>query len=308
MARVEYHYLMDSDMPVPIAVEDEHISDRADAFAYMAHAHLAKRRRPTHLYINRQKIPLEEIRGAWTGAERNVEYERRRLRQYLINAIRSVPDNCEISVRFENTGKMVFMMRFPIMAHIHNTTESVLDCRLCQPSDWTDIYGITRETMRECEIDEYTITSWAWNAYGTSHRARSMRISNGTRRVYDEARLLEGMGRWDYRQRTNQNPLSPAEQNARELLLEHLSPEQKKMWEETGCFRVISQFGSSYTIARQSSYNVWKPDQNGCITELFCLQHKDKSVPMDDQFLSQKLLLENNEAYFLKMANRYSTR
>lgn len=84
---------------------------------------------------------------------------------------------------------------------------------------------------------------------------------------------------------------------ARELLLSQLNEEQKQDYVTNQRFSVKAKDGQVYVISRAQSFNVRGPDGTR-----YCGQLED--VPLEDQMLAQKLLLEHNPDKFFKNANR----
>lgn len=94
---------------------------------------------------------------------------------------------------------------------------------------------------------------------------------------------------------------------AQELLLQHLSPEQRDTFTRNGWF--IVEGGKSkirYRINGRSyagNIEVLHGD-NRVIHRLCC--HADSHIPLGDQLLSQKIMLELAENDFLRIANRHA--
>jgi hypothetical protein len=94
-----------------------------------------------------------------------------------------------------------------------------------------------------------------------------------------------------------------AEKKAEKLLLESLNKEQKKHWKERQEFVVLSQSGRKFRIVAGRTKNVHEIDEHGNRLTDFCIVAND--VPVPDQLLAQKLLLEHAEAEFLRLANSW---
>lgn len=88
-----------------------------------------------------------------------------------------------------------------------------------------------------------------------------------------------------------------ARERAEQLLVSCLSPSQRQQYEENSTFTVTGQSGEHYTIHSFSAYNVTSP------TWSFCAGPQD--VPICDQMLAQKLMLETEEVQFLRIANKH---
>lgn len=98
-----------------------------------------------------------------------------------------------------------------------------------------------------------------------------------------------------------------AKKRAEKLLTEHLSPPQREQLAAKGHFEldVISRNGERrrYQIRRGWSGNVKQVcPSSGRILRSLCI-HPRETVPVADNMLAQKLLLEANEEEFLRVAN-----
>jgi hypothetical protein len=95
-----------------------------------------------------------------------------------------------------------------------------------------------------------------------------------------------------------------AQLRARELLREHLDEEQRAEYDRRRSFVVETVRGRRYRIKSTSSYNV-HGEADGID---YCVQLRSdataRGVPLEDQMLAQKLLLELDEPRFLRIANR----
>jgi hypothetical protein len=87
------------------------------------------------------------------------------------------------------------------------------------------------------------------------------------------------------------------------LLIENLSREQFLEWQARRAFSVRSQTGRKYIILCRSTGNVLQVDEHNRILQTFCIVPAS-SVPIYDQLLMQKLMLECDEYRFLMTANR----
>jgi hypothetical protein len=94
-----------------------------------------------------------------------------------------------------------------------------------------------------------------------------------------------------------------ADRKAEALLLEHLDEAQRAEWTEKDSFTVYTAGGDRrWVIRRGLAGNVYLMEprmQRFCIHEY----HPDGRVPLADNVLAQKLLLEADEQRFLEIAN-----
>lgn len=94
-----------------------------------------------------------------------------------------------------------------------------------------------------------------------------------------------------------------AEKRAAVLLESVLSPQECKRLADSGYFVVRGRSGCRYRIRRGRAGNIDVVDKEGFITARLCA-HPVLCVPDSDTMLAQKLMLEHDEAAFLKVANR----
>lgn len=98
----------------------------------------------------------------------------------------------------------------------------------------------------------------------------------------------------------------PAARRARELLLSYLSDDQRRTFEEHGWFVVLGgRSGRRYRISGASyAGNVaLLHHDNDNVEARFC-GHCDPSIPLGDQLLAQKVMLEVDEPAYIALANR----
>jgi hypothetical protein len=94
-----------------------------------------------------------------------------------------------------------------------------------------------------------------------------------------------------------------AQQNARALLLSCLTPTQQEELATKWYFAVTTKSGNTYRIQDRQIYNVTRLDKQGRPLENLCVGLAE-DVPLEDNMLAQKLLLETDEDRFLEIANR----
>lgn len=119
-----------------------------------------------------------------------------------------------------------------------------------------------------------------------------------------EAAQRERLRTYEEEQRRRHEVREAANKRAEELMLAHLTPAQREQIKTHGWF--IVEGGRSklnYTI-RPHAYagNIEVLDANGRRSRLCC--HVDHTIPVFDNALAQKLMLEHDEDAFLRIANR----
>lgn len=94
---------------------------------------------------------------------------------------------------------------------------------------------------------------------------------------------------------------------AEKLLKSLLSSDQRRQYEADRTFEVITtksgRNARRYKVTHGWAGNVFLLDENGREVERLCI-HPDAQVPVADNLVAQKLLLESDEAEFRRIANR----
>jgi hypothetical protein len=91
-----------------------------------------------------------------------------------------------------------------------------------------------------------------------------------------------------------------AEYEAERLLMSNLSPEQRMDFMQHRHFDVISQSGKRFRIHQGRSQNIYGLDQRvrGEVVSVHCIV-AERDIPICDQLLMQKLMLEYDEQRFM---------
>ena len=96
---------------------------------------------------------------------------------------------------------------------------------------------------------------------------------------------------------------TPAEIKAEKLLVKNLSAEQKKDWLADRTFMVTGNTtGIQYKLTKSRTYGIETYLYGRKIGKL-CVVAKDPKIPIYDQLLAQKLLIETDEKAFVALAN-----
>lgn len=115
-------------------------------------------------------------------------------------------------------------------------------------------------------------------------------------------KLLEKQRRRQEREQRHQARLQRlANKRARWLLLCNLNKVQRSEYRKENHFHVITPGGHTYRVDYGKTGNV-KLIEEGHIRESLCI-HPVEYVPYEDVMLGQKLLLDNNEEQFRRIAN-----
>lgn len=148
-----------------------------------------------------------------------------------------------------------------------------------------------------------------WQAWNQRWPARTHRGTAATTRVYAPPQLSAEQQRQIAAQRAERDATyqrlqaeeAEAKNKAEKLLVEHLTPPQRESLRTHGYFDV-QVAGKTYRIRRGQHGNVRLLD--GAREKYsYCIQ-PEGYCPDADAMLAQKFLLENDEAAFLRIANR----
>ena len=91
----------------------------------------------------------------------------------------------------------------------------------------------------------------------------------------------------------------PVNEKAEELLLTSLTDQQRMEYLDTQEFRVRGNAtGTTYILQRKHQINIISLDKYGNKLEKFCIV-PDENVPVEDHMLAQKLIIENDERWFI---------
>ena len=154
-----------------------------------------------------------------------------------------------------------------------------------------------------------TINIWnAWTGQAISNakaaaanmrRQRVAPVETTEQRMAREAADVKRRAEAAERERVEAQKRLKAKTRAKKLLMDHITKEQRESLEKHGFFEVLVG-GKTYRI-RQGTHGNVRLIENGKETKSFCIQPND--IPDEDAMLAQKLLLETDEAAFLRIAN-----
>ena len=175
------------------------------------------------------------------------------------------------------------------------------------PSPWFSLVGQTRIarpaiiTHQEQARRDEALYRRALAECNEQEAARILRLIY--QRERDVAAQHFALMEQQQRQLEQQQQRDVAQTRARELLLEHLTPDQRDTFIKKGWF--IVQGGRTKTAYRiRGDTLIANVDVIGGRHRL-CAHARSGSVPMGDQLLAQKIMLELAEDDFLRIANRH---
>lgn len=163
-------------------------------------------------------------------------------------------------------------------------------------SPWQYWTGASTATTATTIVNTNENGTWyAWT--GSSVAAQSVLTPEMRAAAQEQARI--------YREQEaeRQRKATEAKAKARQLLLGILSAKQRAEFEQHGWF-LIHSLHYRYRIREGRSANIDVIDKEGKISHRLCA-HPYDSVPDYDTMVAQKLMLENAEDEFVRIANRH---
>lgn len=129
--------------------------------------------------------------------------------------------------------------------------------------------------------------------------------------IRERTTILEEKYNREYEERRRQRQEAEAkrkvaDERAKQILLEHLTPEQRDTVEKNGWFTIEGgRTGKIYRIKSKVgvSGNIEELDPAGKVIASYCC-HLSHDHPQPDHHLAQKLMLEWDEDEFLRLANK----
>lgn len=159
-------------------------------------------------------------------------------------------------------------------------------------------------------INETVWVNWIQAGTTVSNLAvRSVLPRHGSSVISEEevarraAETIARRAQWDIEAKAERALREVAEEKARKLLVENLSLRQRLEFEKHGHF-VVEGKQHRFRIRKGGVGNVDVVDREGKIVHRLCA-HARIHVPDHDNMLIQKLLLEDDEDAFVKIANRH---
>lgn len=167
------------------------------------------------------------------------------------------------------------------------------------PVPYTEIFNYRNDLYRWLmEIARLAISHIRSNRQ-QPYEAFSSRLFGAERARWSRDALEEFLSGIDLSDKENEK--------AKALLFSHCTAEQIAQYESAKSFIVIGgETGATYRINRKSQINVDVMDGDTVAYRLCTVNDPDYEVPIEDQLLAQKTMIELNEAEFLYIAKRWS--
>lgn len=174
---------------------------------------------------------------------------------------------------------------------------------------WSGWNGSWSNTAATNTAAAYTITvaanSYTWSGWNEDHHAVAESEAQRAARLEADRIERERRGRLDRATATERAEVRRvAILKADKLLESVLSSVQRDQLKKLGGFVLRGQSGQLYRIRMGRSANVDVLDAQGNVVDRLCA-HPAMNVPDQDTMVAQKVMLECDEAVFLRMANRH---
>lgn len=159
----------------------------------------------------------------------------------------------------------------------------------------TNVWGAWNQQLVGTAYATTTVTWVAWNQQyyvGPQHAQEQMAWQQQLAQQWFQQQAVAP----PYPEPANANV--EAQAKAKELLVQHLSPVQREMYEKTGMFIVETAKKNHYRL------HATRPPEKLVgekVTHRYCIH--TYGVPREDELFGFKLLLEANEEEFLRTAN-----
>lgn len=149
-------------------------------------------------------------------------------------------------------------------------------------------------------------SSWAVNS--TADTTSNLWLNANDVLTGYNTRVVPGRMSWGGAVETSANStlnraqrMAAADERAEQWLLSHLSGAQRDEYEKTGGFTVYSKDRKRvYQLTRTA---VFELNKQGTKIRSFCIHSRDGVLPLADEVCIKKILLEHDEAEFLRVAN-----
>lgn len=178
-----------------------------------------------------------------------------------------------------------------------------------------DIYGSTTTSTASVTINTsgivYNNNAWQeWTIQEVENKQLQedvwkygvgLVVQSQEERLAELTRLRNQQADYERRNIEAKNEKAADDARAIALLKSLLTKEQLEFYEKEKYVQVITKKGNVYHITRGWSHNVYEVKQGKRVSSLCC--HPTHLVPLEDNMVAQKLLLEDNEDNFRKMAN-----
>jgi hypothetical protein len=141
--------------------------------------------------------------------------------------------------------------------------------------------------------------------YGLAEARRHHELTERYARAAEAERAADHL---EWRATAIQAHTDGAKQRALDLLLEHLTPAQRETFHKNSWFIVEGRSMRQYRIHARGSLvaNVDVLDSKMKTIHRLCAHCDLHTIPLGDQLLAQKLMLEFDEDAFLQIANRHA--
>ena len=173
---------------------------------------------------------------------------------------------------------------------------------------WGGLTNDPQEALYLHQLEGWTRMEARRRLYSPAiRRGAAARVERYEREIA-EARERNAAAALERQHATIQAHSDEAKKRALDLLLEHLTPAQRETFHKNSWFIVEGRSMRRYRVNARGSLagNVDVLDSNMKTIHRLCAHCDIHSIPLGDQLLAQKLMLEFDEETFLRIANRHA--
>jgi len=189
---------------------------------------------------------------------------------------------------------------------------------------WCGYGSGSADTTTTADCYATTASTGVWTVWVTTSDGQTRRVSSGStgawkapppreltpeekaevaaRQQAARERQAEERRKWEEAEAKRRAEEEAADKRAEELLVAHLDAEQREEYRRDRSFQTRDRHGRRYRIHRAWSGHVTRLDDAGRPVERFCI-HPSVRVPLPDNQLLAKLMLETDPETFRKTAN-----
>lgn len=149
-----------------------------------------------------------------------------------------------------------------------------------------------------------TTTIWTGWTSGTGDTlSRPVVVAHRRAQTPEELEVLrQRQQEYEDRIRREREEKDAADKRAEELLVEHLNGRQRRQYRKDKSFTMVGRDGNRYRVTRAWGGHVLRISKGGKPLERWCV-HPDRTVPLPDNQLIAKLMLETNPEEYRRIAN-----
>lgn len=176
----------------------------------------------------------------------------------------------------------------------------------CDPWWWQGTSATTNEAWPTWVSTTASTATTIWCAWQDedSRWPRARQVQPVRETPEQKAAREQQLRRYEEERRKRERLARQAQDRAERLLVAHLDDDQRKEYEAHRRFHVVGADGKRYEVdAQRRMHNVYELNAKGERTLEHCIYARG-DVPLADNALAQKLMLETDVSAFVRIANQ----